>query len=136
MKTSQIAKDLSGSGGPTKVDADGWKHFICNKSYSKVSNPLCQSIAELTKRFCREDIDASHSSLLLSCRLVPLNKNPGIWPIGIGEILQRIMAKAVTRVLQKDIKLAGGTLQTCTRIDGGIEAAIHAMAKAFDNDCT
>ncbi len=133
---AHIARDLSGSGGPTKVDADGWKHFICNKSYSSVSDALCQSIADLTKRFCRDDINPSHSSLLLSCRLIPLNKNPGIRPIGIGEVLRRIMAKAVTRVLRKEIQLAGGTLQTCTGIDGGIEAAIHGMAKAFDDEGT
>ena len=48
-----------------------------------------------------------------------MNKNPGIRPIGMGEILRRIMATSVTRILRKDIQLDGGTLQTCTGTEGG-----------------
>ena len=35
------------------------------------------------------------------------------------------------KILCKDIQKAAGTLQTCSGIDGGIEATIHAMTKAF-----
>ncbi len=39
-------------------------------------------------------------------------------------------------VLKEDIVLAGGTLQTCTGIDSGIEAAVHSMARSFNQDDT
>ena len=42
-----------------------------------------------------------------------------------------MLAKCVGKVLRNDIQKAAGTLQTCTGIDGGIEATIHAMTKAF-----
>ncbi|MCP4459569.1 MAG: hypothetical protein GY816_16330, partial [Cytophagales bacterium] len=29
------AKNTFGSGGPTLIDADGWKHILCSKSYGK-----------------------------------------------------------------------------------------------------
>ena len=75
-------------------------------------------------------------------RLIPLDKgedkfgNPGVRPIGIGEILRRIVAKSVTSILKTDIQSAAGCLQTCTGIRAGIEAAIHATSEAWQKDST
>ena len=102
-----------------------------------MNDALCQAIADMTKRFCRVEINPLFTSLIQSCWLIPLNKNPGIHPLGIGEIRRRIMAKAVTKISRSDIQAAGGTLPNLhVGIDRGIEAAIHAMAQAFDNDTT
>jgi len=49
----------------------------------------------------------------LSCTLVPLNKNPGVRPIGIGEVLRRIVGKSITTVLKRDIQDAARNLQLC-----------------------
>ena len=38
----KAAKQIQGSGGPTLIDADGWKHILCSKSY--VRRPLCSNI--------------------------------------------------------------------------------------------
>ncbi len=130
------AKNTFGSGGPTQIDADGWKHILCSKSYGKLSEELCQVIADMAKRLCTEKVEPDMLNELLSCRLIPLNKNPGVRPIGVGEVLRRIIGKAVMQVLKEDIVLAGGTLQTCAGIDSGIEAAVHSMAKSFNQDGT
>jgi hypothetical protein len=127
------AKKTFGSGGPTQVDADGWKHILCSKSYGKLSELLCQSIADMAKRLCTEDVDSGVLKEFLSCRLIPLDKNPGVRPIGVGEVLRRIIGKAIMRVLKQDIVHASGTLQTCAGIESGIEAAIHSMATAFQD---
>ena len=50
------SKNLNGSGGPTLVDADAWKHFICSRSYGNHSSNLAYAIAGLAKRLCREEI--------------------------------------------------------------------------------
>ena len=128
------AKKTFGSGGPTQVDADGWKHILCSKSYGKSSELLCQSIADMAKRLCTEEVDPGLLNELLSCRLIPLDKNPGVRPIGVGEVLRRIIGKAIMKVLKEDIVQASGTLQTCAGIDSGIEAAVHSMATAFQNE--
>ena len=39
--------------------------------------------------------------VFLACRLIPLDKNPGLMPKGIGEVLRRIAVKAVIRTLRK-----------------------------------
>ena len=128
------AKNTHGSGGPTLIDADGWKHILCSKSYGKSNDILAHAIADVTKRLCTEIIDPSILSDLLVSRLIPLDKRPGVRPIGIGEVLQRIMTKTVTKTIKEDIKEASGSLQTCSGIESGIEAAVHSMAENFAND--
>ena len=93
---------------------------------------LCQSIADITKRLCREDIPSPFLQHLIACRLIPLKKDPsGVRPIGVGEVLRRLMAKAVAKVLKNDILRSTGSLQTCAGLEGGIEAAVHAMSKSL-----
>ena len=51
-------------------------------------------------------------------------------------MLRRITGKLLIGVIKKDITDAAGPLQTCTGVKAGIEAAIHAMRKAYENDET
>ena len=119
----------------TKIDADIWTHILCAKAFGKLKDELCEEIAIATRRLCTEDIPHSSINLLFDCRLVPLKKeDDGVRPVGIGGALRRIMGKVVALILKDDIELAGGSLQTCTGVESGIEAAIHAMAKAFDDN--
>lgn len=55
-------------------------------------------------------------------------------PIGIGEVLRRFIAKAIIRVVRKDIQAAAGPLQVCAGQEAGAEAAIHAMTELFDEE--
>ena len=71
--------------------------------------------------------DSNGLSAYVACRLIPLNKDPGVRPIGIGEVARRIIAKAILKVVGEDVKLAAGPLQTCAGHQAGCEAAIHAM---------
>ena len=136
------AKRMQGSGGPTLVDADGWKHILCSKSYGSASTELCNAIAELAKKLCRDDIHPDTLHELVANRLIPLDKgddkkgNPGVRPIGIGEILRRIIGKVVVGAIRDDIINAAGPLQTCAGLKAGIEASIHAMRQIFDKDDT
>ena len=82
---------------------------------------------------------AYHPSLLegyTPCRLIPLDKNPGIRPIGVGEVLGRIVGKTIAGFLKEEIKGAAGPLQVCTGHSTGPEAAIHAMSQVFVEEGT
>ena len=70
----KAAKQIQGSGGPTLIDADGWRHILCSKSYGKASSDLCEAIADLAKKLCRDSIhpDALHE--FIANRLIPLDK--------------------------------------------------------------
>ena len=51
-------------------------------------------------------------------------------PIGIGEVLRRIIGKCIGLVLKK------GPLQTAPGLQSGAEAAIHCMKTIFESDKT
>ena len=132
------AKEIQGSGGPSKIDADFFKHILCTKFYKNHSVNLCQAIADLTKRLATEKIEPQHLRHFISGRLIPLKKEDSdeikIRPIGIGEILRRITGKCMVKTLKLDLQDATGILQTCNGVSSGIEAAVHAMRRTFNDD--
>ena len=119
----------SGAAGPSGIDAQGWRR-LCS-SFKNASDDLCHSLALLTRRLCRDFVDPEGLSPLMSCRLIALDKNPGVRPIGICEVVRRIIAKAILSVTNGDIQDAAGSLQLCAGQKAGTEAAVHAMNQAF-----
>ena len=65
-----------------------------------------------------------------------MNKNPGVRPIGVGEVLRRIMGKAIYWILKDDIQESAGPLETATGLKAGAEAAIHSMRPIFEDSST
>ncbi len=67
---------------------------------------------------------------------MPLDKRPGVRPIGICEVLRRIVGKATMQVVGPSVQKAAGTKQLCAGQSMGIEAAIHAMQSIYEDDNT
>ena len=78
-------------------------------------------------------MDSERLSPLLACRLIVLNKNPGVRPIELCETVCRIVAKAVLTITSDDIQDAAGSTQLCAGQKAGTEAAVHAMNLAFNS---
>ena len=100
-----------GSAGPSGFDAMGWRR-LCT-SFKSASEELCHSLAATAKCLCKCLVDPSSVSSLMACRLMALNKNPGVRPIGICEMVRRIISKAILSVTKGDIQDAVGTTQLC-----------------------
>ncbi|KAL5266795.1 hypothetical protein ACHWQZ_G003996 [Mnemiopsis leidyi] len=130
----KAALRTEGSGGPTLIDSDCWKRILCSKNFKQQQADLCESIAELTKKLCVTSANPTDLRELLASRLIPLDKNPGVRPIGIGEILRRIIGKCVTWSIKEDIESSAGGLQTCAGHKAGVEAAIHAIHDTYKED--
>ena len=131
---SKAAATTKGSSGPTGVDSDTWRRILCSKSFGNNSANLCDSIAKMSRCLCTEYVDPKSISTLLNCRLIPLDKDPGIRPIGIGEVLRRVIGKSVITLIKPEIIEAVGPLQLSAGQEGGCEAACHAMRQLFDDD--
>ena len=85
----------------------------------------------LGRRICQNFVDPDGLSAYTSYRLVAMDKCPGLRPIGIGEVVRRIIGKAILTVTSQDIQQVTGALQLCAGQQSGCEAAIHAMRHVF-----
>ena len=102
---------MDGAVGPSGLNAVEWKRLCC--SFYRHSDDLCRVVAGLAKKLCTTYVDPQGISALLACRLIALDKSPGVRPVGIGETFWRLISKAVLQVAREDIQAAVGCLQLC-----------------------
>ena len=89
-----------------------------------------------TKNLLKKSYHLSLLEAFTSLRLIPLDKNPGIRPIGVGVVLRRVVGKTVSGFLKEEVKEAVGPLQVCAGHNAGAEAAIHATSQVFEEEGT
>ena len=131
----KAARMTKGGSGPSGIDSDGWKRILTSKDYGDANRDLRRALALMIKSICTESIDDNSLEPLLASRLVPLDKKPGVRPIGVGEVLRRIMGKVVMGVFAEDVTKSSSKSQMCGHKSGS-EAAIHAMRRMFQNNNT
>ena len=132
-KAAQLTK---GGAGPSHLDAKQYRHILLSNKYKSENKRLREQIAKLARKLATTILDPTTLEALVCCRLVPLDKCPGIRPIGIGEVLRRIIGKTIGWSLKTDLMESVGPLQAAGGAKGGAEAAIHAMRTIFEDDNT
>ena len=75
---------MDGTAGPSGIDAVGWKR-LCT-SFRSHSSYLCDAIASLANKICTAFVDPKGLEAFVACRLIALDKCPGVRPIEIGEL--------------------------------------------------
>ena len=128
-----------GSSGPSSLDANNLKKLFCSKKHNRASELLCESLAALGRRICTKFVDPKSLESYIACRAIALNKNDGkggIRPIGIGEIIRRVLGKAIAQIFGANICHAAGSQQTCAGQEGGVDEAIHAAREIFQMEST
>ena len=100
------ANKTQGAAGPSGLDAYAWRRFC--SSYKSTSVDLCNALAGIARRLCTSIVHQEGLPSFVACRLIPLNKNPGVRPIAIGEVPRRIIAKSILKVIRNDIQEAAG----------------------------
>ena len=92
------ALKTKGSGGPSDIDADGFRRMLACKSFKKSGTDLCAAIATTARKLCTEYVDPLSIEPILANRLISLNKGEGaVCLIGVGEVLRRIIGKCVMK---------------------------------------
>ena len=51
-------------------------------AFQSASRDLCDALAAVTKRISTEHVDPSGLTAFIASRLIPLDKQPGVRPIG------------------------------------------------------
>ena len=124
-----VSRSMSGAAGPSGLDADAWKRMLT--CFDKASNSLCLALAGAAVRLCTEEVPSGDLEAFTAARLIPLDKNPGVRPIAVGEVFRRIICKAIMKVVEYDILSATAPLQLCVGVPSACEAAVHAMESLF-----
>ena len=65
----------------------------------------------------------------MDCRLVALDKRPGVRHVGIGETLRRALDKLVMRAAGEQANMERGNLQLCAGLKAGTEGATQAVGQ-------
>jgi len=102
-------------------------------SYKGASESLRQALGALANWLANADVPWARYRALMSSRLVAIDKNPGVRPVGIGDAICRFIAKCVLEVTKGEAVLACGSDQLCAGLQNGCEAGIHAMRKLFED---
>ena len=72
------ALKTEGAAGPSGIDSLGWRH-LCT-SFREASLDLCEALAQLGRRICTSYVDPLSLDAFTACRLIALDKNPGVRP--------------------------------------------------------
>ena len=134
----QIGKAIKltkGAAGPSNMSG-AFFNQICNKRFAAEGQEFREQVAKLARKLATEYVDPESIEAYTACKLIPLDKNPGVRPIGIGESLRRVVGKVISWTIKSDAMEAAGPLQVSAGIKSGSEGAVHAVRNMFDEPDT
>ena len=134
LSKKQAALRANGAAGPSGADAQAWKRFAT--SFGVASDDLCSALACVARKIATSNVDPNGLAAYTACRLIALNKNPGVRPIGVGKAARRIIGKAILKEIKPDVLRVTGNLQLCAGQEAGAEAAVHAIRTLFQDEST
>ena len=102
------------AGGPSPLDAEQYRRLLTSSKHEKENKELRVQLATFARLLVTEYLHPNTLEAFVACRLIPLDKNLGVRPIGIGEVTMRILGKCISWVLPKNIQQAAEPLQTAT----------------------
>ena len=135
---TKAARMTKRGSGPSGMDADGWRRILISSSLGSSSSELRKALAEFIKKLCKENIEVNSNKttslkMFSACRMIPLNKNPGLRPIGLCEVLRQITGQVVMQISKDNDTNAAGSLQVCAGQNAGAEVEIHVMHDNYND---
>ena len=127
----KVASRLHGSAGPSGTDAVALRDWLLR--FGEDSKILREELAAIARWLANHHPPWAAYRALMACRLVALDKQPGVRPIGIGEVYRRLIAKCVIAMCGYQATSACGNFNLCAGLPAGIEGAVHAISKATES---
>ena len=125
-----VAGQLSGGARPGGMDLVSLQHWLLR--FGAAIGGLRLISGDFTEWMGNVRPPWAVFRALMSGRLIVLDKQPGIMPVGMGETWRRLMAKCLLRVTGQESKAACGTSQLDGGVEAGIEGAIHEMCVLWE----
>ena len=76
-RVKDAIKNTRKAASPSGMKADGWLRIMISSNFGNVGEDFQKSKAEMAKRLCQER-SANYLSAYLTCRLIPVDKKPGV----------------------------------------------------------
>lgn len=92
----KAALHTKGAGGPSNFDNYQYRRILCSKNFHTVGKELREQVAIMARTLCTKNLDPRCLEAYVASRVIPLDKKPRVRPIGIGEVIRRIIGKAVS----------------------------------------
>ena len=116
--------------GPSGLDANEWTRILTH--FGQQSVEISKTIAKIAKKkLATEELNPELMEPYNACRIIPLDKNPGVRPIGIGEVMRRIIGRTITKCLENELMSLGSNYQLCLGQKCSIEYAIHTLRDQY-----
>ncbi len=123
----KVSRKLRGSAGCSGLTAEALKNMLLR--HGRASSELRDELTEWALWLANSSPPWAAYRAMRQGRLVALDKQPGVRPVGIGETWMRAVSKLVLAQCGMDGKEACGNSQLCAGLEAGIEGAIHAATK-------
>ena len=97
---------------------------------AKASSDLCNNIAMMARRICTKYVDPEGLPSFTACRLIALDKNPGVRPIGsadIGIVSVSRMEGNATDAFHRETDDARTKIRTESQVTTIIDTAINPV---------
>ena len=120
-----VASKLSGTVGALGSEAIEMVDWLLR--FGCTSEELRVVVARLSDWMANSSPPWAAYRALMSCRLVALDKSPGLRPVGIGETLLWSLAKLVMREARDHANTVCENLKLCAGLEAGVEGATHAV---------
>ena len=85
----KCALRTEGAAGVSQADDQMWHKMVT--SFKETSTDFCAAVAAVARRFSTEYVDPQGVEALVANRGIPLDKCPGLRPVGIGEVKRRVV---------------------------------------------
>ena len=95
--------------------------------FDQQSVEISKTLAKVAQKTSTEILSHELLEPYIACRLIELDKNPRVGPIGIGEVIRRIIGRTITKCLKSKIMVLGSNYQLCLGQNCGIEYAIYTF---------
>ena len=63
---------------------------------------MCIALTSVGRHIAITSVNPKALSTFVACHLIPLDKWPGVKPIGVGEVSRKIIAKVVLKIIGSD----------------------------------
>ena len=96
----KITRKIKGAVDLSDFDADGWRRILTS-SFDGCRQNLCTALGQMAKKLYSDRNCTSKDFLkaLLTCKLISVDKTSGARPVGIGEVVRRLIVTSLTLII-------------------------------------